>query len=144
MSKSTETRIANSSNHKTTTNNNCLYKSESRVEQSPSSIEPDHSDVNKYHQHYTFEEWMELTGSVKIDSKTWNHFAGRSFDDPHTLMLKSIFDMLRHIMFKLANSKLDVNEAAYAEKGFELAMSQVEDMGWKMSNIPKPDIAQND
>ncbi len=84
---------------------------------------------------FNYEEWLDaLIAQTKNCKHPWESFWGtHTYNDPHTLMLHCIFMMQEHIMFKLANSKFDVNSVAYIRKAFDQALAEADMQFWKLS-----------
>lgn len=77
-----------------------------------------------------FSSYIEALRDNKqaIIKQPWETYNAGEYRHPKFLMLQTFYEGMRHIMFKLATNDNDVNEAAYFEKGFELALESMQDL----------------
>lgn len=60
----------------------------------------------------------------KIKGNDWRDFNHLKTNDPQVLMLKSIWDVVSHLLLKSATTQHDFNQLAWADKGFNLGLEE--------------------
>src|SRR5882757_1829215 len=63
-------------------------------------------------QKFTLSQYLNLVTQDKNrrGEKEWNDYNGRTYKDPNTVLLACLYDMLRHVMWKMTNNQHDISE----------------------------------
>jgi hypothetical protein len=79
---------------------------------------------------FTLKQYVDLIDKKKARMNAagnkWNDYNGQEYKDPNTVLQVCMYDMLRHIVWKLTDSDHDISQIALVENAWDRAIEEIE------------------